>query len=218
MVGEKNNLTNPIKYGMITMTPEERLFYAKTGLLVGAENLTVFLVSTEQSPFLLENIMKIKKICEVCNKIFYVKPRRKNTAKYCSYKCYGKNQRGKILSDETRKKMSESHQLEKHSNWKGGKTFTGRYIRIKKRDHPFSNMLGYVYEHRLIVEQYLGRYLDKKETVHHINSNPIDNRIENLMVFSTTGSHTRHEFGKKTSDKDITFNGSKLKEVQNVPS
>ena len=37
-------------------------------------------------------------------------------------------------------------------------------------------------EHRFIMEQKLGRQLDRFELVHHINENKRDNRIENLKV------------------------------------
>lgn len=39
-------------------------------------------------------------------------------------------------------------------------------------------------EHRYIMEQYLGRKLNKDEVVHHINGKKYDNRIENLQVMS----------------------------------
>jgi hypothetical protein len=39
-----------------------------------------------------------------------------------------------------------------------------------------------VRENRWVMEQNLGRRLEKWEHVHHINGNPLDNRLENLEV------------------------------------
>ena len=39
-----------------------------------------------------------------------------------------------------------------------------------------------VREHRWLVEQHLGRPLLPTEHVHHINGDPLDNRLENLQV------------------------------------
>ena len=80
---------------------------------------------------------------------------------------------------------------EKSSNWKGGKIFRGKYIYIKKPEHPNSGKQGYIAEHRLVMEEHLGRYLTKKEIVHHINHIPTDNRIENLELCESAGQHTK---------------------------
>ena len=71
----------------------------------------------------------------------------------------------------------------KHHNWKDGKYKNNGYIFILKPNHSFCNALGYVREHRLVVEKQIGRLLKPKERVHHINEIKDDNRIENLMLF-----------------------------------
>lgn len=48
----------------------------------------------------------------------------------------------------------------------------------------------YVFEHRYIMEQHLGRLLRHDEVVHHINGNKLDNRLENLEL-TTLSEHTK---------------------------
>ena len=85
-------------------------------------------------------------------------------------------------------------------NYKGGrrKHIKG-YILILKKDHPFSTKDGYVFEHRLIMEQKLGRYLTKLEQIHHINGIVNDNRIENLILFANNSDHLKYEYKHNNS-------------------
>lgn len=166
----------------------------------------------------------IKRICKVCKKEFLVFPSaiKYHGAKYCSRKCYynyatGKNHPfyGKHHSEKTKqmirklrkgkhnspatefKKGKIKPRGEKSHKWKGGRRKSAKgYIRIYNPNHLFCTKDGYVLEHRLVMEEYLDRYLKPKEVVHHINNNPPDNRIENLKLFANDSEHRKFHFLK----------------------
>lgn len=109
--------------------------------------------------------------CRVCNKLFYVPKYRldNGSVKYCSRSCLAKFHLEKF-SDKRFKKTGLPHH--KYKTIK----IDGKQVRL----------------HRYIMEQHLGRKLNKDEHVHHINDNSFDNRIENLMVLSNS-DHQRIE-------------------------
>lgn len=63
------------------------------------------------------------------------------------------------------------------------------YFAVYCPDHPFAWKSGYVYEHRLVLEQKLGRLLEAHEVAHHKNERKQDNHPENLEV-ATRPDHT----------------------------
>lgn len=98
----------------------------------------------------------------------------------------------------------KSHDFSGENNpaWRGGSYIDGYgYKHIWKPDHPFCDHQGYVKEHRLVMEKYLGRYLTREEVVHHINGDKLDNRIENLMLFVSHAEHIKYERRLDMSDR-----------------
>jgi hypothetical protein len=76
--------------------------------------------------------------------------------------------------------------------WKTGEVEMLGYVFVKTIGHPYGNELGYVKRSRLVMEQYLGRYLEPDEIVHHINRERSDDSLENLMYFPSSAEHTKH--------------------------
>ena len=86
------------------------------------------------------------------------------------------------------------HKGSNHWKWRNGHSRCKGYETIKVPDHPYANKRGYVYEQRLVMEKHLGRYLLPNERVHHINGDPLDNRLQNLIIM-THRAHMREHRG-----------------------
>jgi hypothetical protein len=95
---------------------------------------------------------------------------------------------GKGHSSETKAKIAQKAKQrtgERNPNWKGG-----RYLRA---DGYYQIRIGgrYKMEHIYLMEQHLGRRMNRGEVVHHKNGNKTDNRLENLQVM-TISEHMKH--------------------------
>ena len=129
-----------------------------------------------------EKIRSEKSIkCEYCGNEFYPRKGQKNRQKYCSPRCANLSRKTFLSIPECLEEASRK--LDKNIG----------YVRVYCPMHPKANTWGYVYEHRLIVEGILGRYLETWEHVHHCNGKRWDNRPENLEVLSAS------EHGKRTA-------------------
>lgn len=152
-------------------------------------------------------------VCIECKKVFQCFPCRKKDRKFCSEKCYRNSDsykrnprmKGKKHSLDTRFKMSESRKGKNlgmnNPCWKGGI--------IKHNGYTLFKIKGkYIQEHRIIVENFIGRTLQNEECTHHINGERSDNRIENLMVFKNQSSHKKfHGNPENVKTEEIIFDG-----------
>jgi len=122
----------------------------------------------------------VNRKCKVCDKSFQVMSWviKQNRGKLCSVTCRREWQKKFVTGSANHK-------------WKGGIHYRSGYKFIKQPKHPFTNAMGFVREHRLIMEKHINRYLKPFEKVHHKDGNKLNNKISNLKLFSSNGKHLK---------------------------
>lgn len=81
-----------------------------------------------------------------------------------------------------------------HSLYRTGKTHDGNgYVVLSSKEHQSNRGRR---EHRVVVENAIGRRLSSTEVVHHINGNKAENRLENLSVETRATHNRKHGKGK----------------------
>ena len=113
--------------------------------------------------------------------------------------------KGKHLSNEAKKKISNTNKGFRKPTKYGGhkKKRKDGYISVYCPENGHSSKDGYIMEHILIMEEFLGRSLAPDEVVHHKNHIWDDNRIENLQVMTKhdhMSLHMKERHEKRRND------------------
>lgn len=99
-------------------------------------------------------------------------------------------------------------------NWKGF-MISGGYVLRKVNNHPFTNSRGYYTEHRLLIEENIGRFLKKDEVVHHKDGNRKNNNLDNLEVLINQSTHASIEDrGKRNPNGTMVASDPKLQDIK----
>lgn len=107
------------------------------------------------------------------------------------------SRKGTHCSEATKEKLSILK-----SNGVGNKNISNTgYVRIYFPDHPKSDGFGYIFEHDLIMECAIGRWLQPNEVVHHKNGIKTDNRLKNLELLTRSEHMSLHR--KERIDKNV---------------
>ena len=161
----------------------------------------------------------LTKLCIVCSASFSTPPSRDSI--YCSKSCHRKHKNTIANPSWTRDVSGENNPMfgvqrfgkdnpmfgkrkAECSLWKGGrKVRKDGYVIIAVADDYLnpcdtsSSGTKYALEHRVVMEQHIGRPLLKTEVVHHVDRNPSNNHIDNLQLFSSHEEHLRLAHGKR---------------------
>jgi hypothetical protein len=130
--------------------------------------------------------------CEFCNKereIPYstaIKKEAIENKHRCKSCATVNSQTGKKRSEESKKNMSEAQRKShnggiRHNQGRGYRQIIVDDYHPRKKNRKGGN---YIFEHILVMEKNIGRFLEQYEIVHHIDKNKQNNNIENLYLFS----------------------------------
>ncbi|MDP2319607.1 MAG: HNH endonuclease [Acidobacteriota bacterium] len=80
----------------------------------------------------------------------------------------------------------------KHYAWKGGRRIVNGRVLVYMPEHPRAHRRHRcVFEHVLVAERALGRYLETTAVVHHVDEDPLNNRNDNLAILQDRSEHMR---------------------------
>ena len=86
-----------------------------------------------------------------------------------------------------------------------GRVFISGYYYLYMPSHPRAIKAGrYIAEHRYVLEQKIGRLLEKHEIAHHKNGDKKDNRKANLELL-TNSEHSKHHAKSRKRKTDGSF-------------
>lgn len=115
--------------------------------------------------------------CALCGLTFTPKMRKHGGQRYCSVQCGGRASckigLAACATPEARRKMAASKR----------RTGTG-YVKLNGR-----------HEHRVVMEEHIGRRLRPGEVVHHRDGNKSNNSIDNLELMTQSEHCKAHDFG-----------------------
>ncbi len=140
-------------------------------------------------------------VCLACGKVSIVSKsaRESGRGKFCSRECKDKASRTRLskiclhctgpIPDKKRNTLFCGWECYQKATGKGKGS-------VNLRGYRIVSVAGTkIPEHRAVMEQHLGRKLLRSETVHHINGDKLDNRIENLELWNSS-----HPPGQRVED------------------
>jgi endogenous inhibitor of DNA gyrase (YacG/DUF329 family) len=135
--------------------PFWRIKARETSVLCSAECRVIYTTRRREKP------------CGYCGKVMVLPPSRSNY-NFCSYECRAL---GLIKRPLDRTHNGRPARMDQHG-----------YVMVWEPDHPNRSLKGWQYEHRLVTEKSIGRYLASEEVIHHRDGCKSNNDPANLEI------------------------------------
>lgn len=130
----------------------------------------------------MPSTIRIERVCETCGKVFSVRvvDTTHGRGRFCGRSCASKA-----------KPHPPSGKGSANPAWKGGLTLSTKgYWYVLNPDHHRAGKNGYVKRADVVMEEVLGRPLERDEIVHHGPGGKEDDSPENLSVMKV-GEHSK---------------------------
>jgi hypothetical protein len=122
--------------------------------------------------------IRVTRVCDECGK-----KEKTNLGSICQGRKTRQADIDLCASCASSRKYKKYRRGQEHHSWKHG--IAKGYKRITLEDGRR------VEEQRYVYEQHIGRKLNKKETIHHIDLNKLNNKINNLILFNNHSEHKK---------------------------
>lgn len=97
--------------------------------------------------------------------------------------------------------------MEYHGSWKGGAIMRNGYPFKRVKGHPRANSCGYVALHLLVMEKHLGKHIEGRQPIHHIDFDKKNCDISNLYLCKDVREHSNAHYSLEYAARELFHKG-----------
>lgn len=112
----------------------------------------------------------------------------------------------KRTNTERRSSFDREYSCGKNHKWyKDGMRHQAGYLQVHRPEHRLARGDGWIFVHRLVMDEKMGGTLKSTDIVHHKDGDKSNNDIDNLEVYPSNGNHLSKHSKEWNRDKKGRF-------------